>query len=51
MRVGGSGTQNIVLRTVTVQNMLRAVTCLLVDQQLALLSLNLVLNLLCPIVI
>ena len=51
MRVGGSGTQNIVLRTVTVQNMLRAVTCLLVDQELALLSLNLLLNLLCTLVI
>ena len=51
MRVGGSGTQNIVLRTVTVQNMLRAVTCLLVDQELALLSLNLLLNLLYTLII
>ena len=31
--------------------MLRAVTCLLVDQELALLSLNLLLNLLCTLVI
>ena len=51
MRVGGSRTQNIVLRTVTVQNMLRAVTCLLVDQELALLSLNLLLNLLYTLII
>ena len=31
--------------------MLRAVTCLLVDQELALLSLNLLLNLLCTLII
>lgn len=51
MRVGCIWTQNIVFWTVTVQNMLRAVTCLLVDQELALLSLNLLLNLLCTLVI
>lgn len=51
MRVGCIRTQNIVFWTVTVQNMLRAVTCLLVDQELALLSLNLLLNLLCTLVI
>ena len=51
MRVGCIWTQNIVFWTVTVQNMLRAVTCLLVDQELALLSLNLLLNLLCTLII
>lgn len=51
MRVGCIWTQNIVFWTVTVQNMLRAVTCLLVDQELALLSLNLLLNLLYTLII
>ena len=51
MRVGRIWTQNIVFWTVTVQNMLRAVTCLLVDQELALLSLNLLLNLLYTLII
>ena len=51
MRVGCIWTQNIVFWTVTVQNMLRAVTCLLVDQELALLGLNLLLNLLYTLII